>query len=111
MQVNIAQSFSSFWGFASLGYKLRGESDLFAGLENTFYTSLSVERAVNSRWSLGLIYDYREAASSFSQETHELLPYLRWSPNAHWDFSAFSIFGFTQDSPDIGVLGQLSYRW
>ncbi|MDT8428600.1 MAG: transporter [Pseudomonadales bacterium] len=106
--------------FATLGYRKRGDSDLFAELEDTVWGSLGLQRPLASSWvsanipgqlSIGLIYDYREAASISSNETHELVPFLSWSPLPRWSFMTYIIEGFTSDSADRAAGVQLNYRW
>ncbi|MES3006346.1 MAG: hypothetical protein V4751_01090 [Pseudomonadota bacterium] len=97
--------------FATAGYKFRGRSFLFNEMTDSAYLSLGFSRPLSQSWSYGLIYDYREAASESSKDTHELLPYLSWSPASRWTLMGYLVKGFTRDSADYALGGQLSYRW
>lgn len=97
--------------FASLGYNKRGKSMLYPGLKNSFYTQVGVANPLTESVSAGVFYDYRQSASRFSTESHELSPYLSWQLDDSWSVTALGIFGFTDASPEIGVMGQLRYSW
>lgn len=120
LQVDAYQLLGQTTLFATLGYRKRGDSALFAELNDTFWGSLGAQRPLASSWistnipgqlSIGLIYDYREAASVTSSETHELVPFLSWSPVPRWSFMTYLIKGFTTDSADRAAGVQLTYRW
>jgi len=97
--------------FATLGYKMRGRSDLFSSMTDSGFVSLGFARPLSERLSAGLIYDFREAASQTSAETHELLPYVSWAIANEWTLMSYVVKGFTEDSADIAVGVQLNYRW
>lgn len=111
VQVDLYQLLGDNTLFATAGYKFRGQSILFSEMVDSAYVSLGVVRPFNDRWSYGLIYDYREAASLSSVETHELLPFVSWIPAPRWTLMCYISKGFTRDSADIAVGTQLSYRW
>jgi len=111
VQVDIAQALSTFTVFGTLGYRFRGKSVMFAGLKDSPFVQLGVARRLNETWTTGVFYDFRAAASQFSGETHELLPYLSWSPNPKWSVTGFAGWGFTEDSPDYSMFARLSYSW
>lgn len=97
--------------FATLGYKIRGKSDLFNSMTDSGFVSLGFARPLSEKFSAGIIYDFREAASSASGETHEVLPYVSWALANEWTLMSYVVKGFTEDSADIAVGVQLNYRW
>lgn len=97
--------------FASLGYNKRGKSMLYPGLKNSLYSQVGIASPFTDTISAGVFYDYRQSASRFSTESHELSPYLSLQLDDSWSFTALGIFGFTDASPEIGVMGQLRYSW
>lgn len=111
LQLDLYQLLGNSTLFATAGYKLRGKSTLFSEMSNSAYVSLGFSRPFSQSWSYGLIYDYREAASETSKETHELLPYLSWLPAPGWSLMSYAVKGFTRDSADYALGMQLSYRW
>lgn len=111
LQLDAYQQLGQTTLFATLGYKIRGRSDLFNSMTNSGFVSLGFSRPLSERLSAGLIYDFREAASSTSGESHEVLPYLSWAIANEWTLMSYAVKGFTQDSADIAVGIQLNYRW
>lgn len=111
LQLDLYQMLGNSTLFATAGYKFRGKSTLFNEMSNSAYVSFGLSRPLSQRWSYGLIYDYREAASESSKETHEILPYLSWLPAPGWSLMSYAVKGFTRDSADYALGMQLSYRW
>jgi len=110
-QVDVYKLLGRTTVFSTLGYKFRGKSTLFDQMTDSAFVSLGFSQPVNERWSYGLIYDFREAASATSGETHELLPYVSWAPAQSWSLMLYAAKGFTIDSPDVAVGLQLGRRW
>ena len=111
VQVDLSQDFSGIVGFATLGYTWRGETTLFPGLSDAAFAQIGLAVPLNDRVNIGAYYDYREAASKFSAESHELLPYVNWQLSDHWSVTGLISTGFTEASADLGVLAQLRYSW
>ncbi len=110
-QVDISQNYGSSVLFATIGYTFRGKTDFYTALEDSIYMQLGVARPLTHRWNMGVFYDFREPASTFSPEIHEIVPYLSWQISDSWSFTGLAAFGFTDASAETAVLGQLSYRW
>lgn len=94
--------------FSTFGYKQRGKTPLY-DLENSLYTSLGFMRQYGENTYLGLLYDYREKASSNSFESHELMPFISYNLGTQWNLMFYSIVGFTESSADKTIGMQLSY--
>lgn len=97
--------------FGSLGYRYRQHSPFFDQLENSYSASLGISRQWGESLQFGAIYDYRQAVSAFTKDTHELLPYFSWTPMPAWSLMFYTIKGFTEESADRAAGMQLSYRW
>lgn len=115
-QIDLYQMLGEATVFATLGRRFRAKSEWFHGLRDSNYLSLGFSRpwpgqGRSGQWRYGTIYDYREAVSALSVETHELLPYLSWSPTPRWTLMGYTAAGFTRDSPDFAVGLQLNYQW
>ncbi len=110
-QVELSKGFGSSVLFSAIGHTIRGKTDLYPGLQNSAFAQLGLAKTINSQWNIGLFYDYREAASSFSQEVHELVPYFSWQISTNCSFTGLAAVGFTNASASTAVLGQLSYSW
>ncbi len=111
VQIDLSQNLGNAGVFASLGYNFRGKSNLFEGLEDSAFAQLGFVYPLSDKINAGVFYDFREPASSFSGETHEIVPYFTWQISENWIFTGVSSWGFTDASADVTVLGQLSYSW
>jgi len=111
MQVDLYQLAGPLTVFASAGYRYRRQSPFYPGLENSVFASLGASANWGDALQYGLIYDYRQAASDFTGETHELLPYLSWTMSPAWSAMLYTVTGFTEDSADFAAGLQLSRRW
>ena len=110
-QLDLSANLGSAAVFASLGYNARGKTNLYPGLRNSFFTQLGVAQPLNDSFSIGIFHDYRQAASAYSPESHELTPYFSWQFSERWSFTGLAIFGFTDASADSAMMGQLRYSW
>lgn len=110
-QLDVSANVGEAAVFASLGYNKRGKSMLYPGLKDSFYAQVGVANPLTESISAGVFYDFRQSASRFSTESHELSPYVSWQLNDSWSFTTLGIFGFTDASPETGVMGQLRFSW
>ncbi len=110
-QVDLSQNYGSSVLFATVGYTFRGKTDFYSGLEDSAYLQLGIARPLAPQWNIGAFYDYREPASAFSPEVHEIVPYFSWQISESWSFTGLAAFGFTDASADTAILGQISYSW
>ena len=110
-QIDISQNHGNSVLFGTFGYTFRGKTDFYAGLADSAYVQMGVAWPFASRWNVGIFYDFREPASTFSTEIHELVPYFNYRLSDSWSFTGLTAFGFTQASATAAVLGQLSYSW
>ena len=94
--------------FSSVGYRQRGKTPLY-DLQDSAFGSVGVMRQYGEQTWLGLIYDYREKASSNSFESHELMPFVSYNINDRWNMMLYTIAGFTDSSADRTVGFQFSY--
>ncbi|MEX2367624.1 MAG: hypothetical protein WD601_13560 [Pseudohongiellaceae bacterium] len=109
-QMDLYKTVDSTTLFTTLGYRRRGRTSLY-DLENSLYFSLGGMRQVSTNTNLGLLYDYREAASSSAYESHELMPFISWDRGQGWNYMLYAIFGFTPGSADQALGAQISYSW
>ena len=111
LQLDISQYWRDWILFGSVGYTYRGNSSLFPDLESGGFAQLGAAKPLDESLSLGFIYDYRQRATSFTSDIHELGPYLNWQFNESWSITALTMAGFTDASSDFSVLAQLRYSW
>ncbi len=111
LQLDFSQAVGDTALFATTGYNWRGKTTLYAGLQNAFFGQIGFSKPIAEGMQAGAFYDYREAASDFAHESHELVPYISWQLDDNWSFTGLSIFGFTPASADFSLMGQLRYSW
>lgn len=111
VQIDAYQNLGATTLFASAGYRYRHRSPVYEGLRDSISFSLGLSRPLMERWQAGVIYDYRQAASTFSGDTHEILPYISWAPSDDWSLMIYTILGYTIDSADKSAGVQITRRW
>lgn len=111
LQLDVSRYWSELLLFASVGYSVRGSSTLFPDLKDGAYLQLGAARNLTESISVGALVDYREAASTLTDDIAEAGPYVNWQLDENWSFTAFSLFGFTDASVDYSVLGQLRFSF
>ncbi len=94
--------------FSTIGYRWRGKTPLY-DLEDSPFASVGIMRQYGENTYLGLMYDYRERASSNSFESHELMPFVSWNLAERWNIMVYTIVGFTDSSADKTAGFQISY--
>jgi len=110
-QIDFSQYLGNSVLFATFGYTFRGNSSIYQGLSDSAFAQLGFATPVSSNWNFGIFYDFRQSASSFTPEVHELVPYFSWEIAPNWTFTGMTSWGFTEASADLTALGQISYRW
>ena len=110
-QVDLSKHVGNSVLFATLGYSFRGKSNIYQGLRDSAFAQFGIAKPLSQRLNIGMFYDFREQASVFSPEIHELVPYFSWQLSPKWTFTGMTTKGFTDGSAGLSALGQLSYRW
>jgi hypothetical protein len=87
--------------FGSAGYKVFGQSAGYT-LNNALYGSVGVSNKVGARNSIGLIYDYREATSSWSDPQQMWTAFWNAKIGSNWKVQSYLFKGIGMSSPDMG---------
>ncbi|MDT8399766.1 MAG: hypothetical protein RQ899_14245 [Pseudomonadales bacterium] len=109
-QLDFYQTVASTTWFSNIGYRDRGKTPLYE-LSDSAYFSLGAMQQITESSSIGLVYDFREAAAKSSVESHELMPFYSWTPASDWTLMFYTIVGFTNSSADRVVGFQLSHTF
>ncbi len=109
-QFDLYKTLNSTTLYSTLGYRKRGRTPLYE-LQDSSYFSLGAVQQLNDTSAIGLIYDFREAASNSSLEGHELMPFYSWTPDEKWNLLLYTIVGFTDSSADQAFGFQISYSF
>lgn len=111
LQIDGALPLASSVVFASVGYSDRGASSLYPDILSSGFAQLGVARRTSARTSVGLLYDFRETASSLYADAHEASLYGSLEFDRHWTLTGLVSAGLNESSADAGLYFQLSYRW
>ncbi|MBB5517792.1 transporter [Amphiplicatus metriothermophilus] len=101
VQADIFRSFGPLTPFAMVGYRFRGDPEGF-DLENSFLASGGAVLKMSDRFSVGGVFDYREAATVFSEDSREISPFIAFKPAENVTVNAYGVFGLSDGSPDTG---------
>lgn len=96
--------------FASVGYRFLGSAPDIA-LDDVVTAAGGAQYRVLDAFYLGLLVDWRQAASSSSGERLELVPIASWRWRPHWALSGYATAGLADGSPDAGGGVTLGYRF
>jgi hypothetical protein len=110
LQVDLARVYGKLTPLATLGYKMKGDPSE-VDLDNVFFASLGVAYQVSARATAGLIADWQEATSRFSDEALEAMAYLSYRVDDRWSVTGYAVAGFTDGSPDEGIGLQATYSY
>lgn len=94
--------------FAGAGYRFMGEPNGI-DLNDRWLASAGVDAELVPALSVGLSYDYREAATSSSSAAHEISPWLGFQVSDDLRIEPYGIIGLSSASPDYGFGARLSW--
>ncbi len=110
VDVTVQAEMSKFIGpvvpFASLGYRFVGEPDTFM-LNDIWIASAGAAYYISNKASIGVSYDYREAASALAEDSKEIFAYLDLKATKKWGVVLYGVAGLSDGSPDFGAGLQL----
>jgi hypothetical protein len=108
--VDVSKPFGDLTPFATAGHRWVGDPSGL-DLHDTWLASAGLAARLSERLSGGLVYDYREASSSDSGDSHELGPYVSYRLTSHWKLGAYGFVGLSRSAADFGLGTTLGYRW
>lgn len=102
LQLDASKTWGKWSPFATAGYQFMGSSARL-DLDNRFYGSLGVTRALPGKSSAGVSYDFRQAASKSSDDSHEVGVFGTWRAADDWRLTVYSAAGLSDGAPDLNV--------
>jgi hypothetical protein len=108
LELALSDRFGDWSPYVEAGYRFMGSTSQF-DLHNRWLTSIGVTYTLSDRWSFGVAYDYRQAASNRSYASHELVPYASIRLDKGFRLGPYVAIGLSRGSPDYAVGLQL--RW
>lgn len=109
LQADLTRAINAWSPFLTLGYQFMGSSDDLP-LDDRAYGSIGVTIRASSKLSGGAAYDFRQAASDRSDDSHEVGVFGTWRVKPSWRLSAYASVGLSDGAPDwnIGLQTQVS---
>lgn len=87
--------------FGTIGYKIFGQSTGYI-LDNVFYGSAGISNKIGDKNSIGLIYDYRQPASAWSDSQEMWTVFWNNKISSKWKAQTYLFIGKGSSSPDNG---------
>ncbi|MCF6292740.1 MAG: hypothetical protein L3J04_05030 [Robiginitomaculum sp.] len=95
--------------FGTIGYRFIGSSSVLP-LQSGFLGSAGMSVNLSDNTSIGMIYDYREAAGFGGADPSEMTGFVSYKLSKQVRFQTYAILGFSNGSPDAGGGISLSFR-
>jgi hypothetical protein len=102
LELTLSKRFGNFTPFGSFGYRWMGDPP-GVDLDDRWLASAGVSYRIDRRWSVGLLYDWRQTAISWFEDAHELMPYTSIRLGPRLRLQPYGIIGLADGSPDWGV--------
>lgn len=106
LQADLAYGAGSVTPMATLGYKFSGGAEY----ANQLIASIGFNYQWQEPLNTGVFLDYRDAATSTSENRQEAFVYLTRALNSKFSVTIYGVKGFTTASPDLGVGLTLSIK-
>lgn len=100
-EASLYKIFGGVSAFGTAGYKTFGQSVGYT-LNNVFYGSLGISNKLSEQTSAGLIYDYRQPTSSWSDPQKMWTVFMNRKINTKWRVQTYLFTGSGISSPDFG---------
>ena len=107
VQFDVAKIFGATTGFATLGWKNKGDSDL----DDPVFASIGFAYKLSPTTSVGLAYDWRDRLSSDNDEISEATLFSSHKLSEQWRLQVYAMKGFSDSSPDWGGGAMVSYKY
>jgi Putative MetA-pathway of phenol degradation len=108
LQIDAFQSFGNVTPYATLGYRIRGSSDLIS-LKNSFYGSAGFSYKLSPDNSAGVSFDFQTKSSDFLQNRYEVIPFFSFKASPDWKLLFYGSAGFSDSVPNFGLGVQIKY--
>ncbi len=102
LQADGLYSFGSLTSFGTLGYKIYGDPPGM-NYENVFYYSIGGSHSFSNILSGGLIYDFRQSATTSGTAVKEVTAFTSRKLDSKTKLLVYLVKGLSEGSPDWGV--------
>lgn len=108
-QLDVAQTYGKVTPFGTLGYKTLGNPPGYK-LNNEAYGSLGFSYKFSPVTSGGLIYDYKQAATSYGTASQDLVAFTVYKQTRALSWIGYVVGGLSNGAPNSAVGVQVSYK-
>jgi hypothetical protein len=98
LQTEITETIGPVSVFGGVGYRFKGGSRYDDIVVAGAGASLRFARS----FSAGVAYDFREAATSATDDSHEIVPFMSIRMSERFRLGPYAVFGLSDGSPDYG---------
>jgi hypothetical protein len=110
LQLDVSKSFGRLTPFAGFGYRFLGTSAIL-DLNGVAFASGGLGVRITDRLSAGAVYDWQQAATSTTTDSHGISPYASYRVTKHISMNPYGVVGLSESAPDYGVGLQFAFRF
>jgi opacity protein-like surface antigen len=108
LQADISKSMGRFYPFAGVGYRFVGNPP-GSDLSNKWLAYAGVSTRINSKFSLGVSYDWSQSTVRTRADAHELSPFASFKISKSFAIDPYGVIGLSDNSPDWGIGMQIRF--
>ena len=109
-EAEVFREFGRWTPYLNLGYRFMGDG-IDTELDNVWFGSVGIDLGVGSRTSVGLIYDFRQAALAGRTEPQELVPYTIFRFSESIRLMTYVVIGLSASSANLGMGSNIALTW
>ncbi|HYD85316.1 MAG TPA: hypothetical protein VEA63_14720 [Opitutus sp.] len=109
-QADLYQAFGDIIPFASFGYRMMGTSAMYP-LEDGFYVTIGSSYRLTQKTVIGAAYDWRAKIIEGAENGTDMIAFIATNPNPNWSLLAYTLIGFNDASPELGLGGLATYKF
>ena len=109
-KAEVFESIGRFTPYLSSGRKFYERCGCEDSLRDRFFASVGATVVWTKKLSVGVGYDWLEAARKGNPDSHEIVPYASYRLNDDWSVGPYTVIGLSNGSPDFGVGFSVSVR-
>ena len=102
LQLDGLKTLARFTTLGTLGYKVLGDP-VGVNFDNVWFSAVGGAYRYSAQGSIGLIYDYRQAATAAADAQREFTAYLGTKTDSGNRFQVYVLAGLSDSSPDWGA--------
>lgn len=110
VQVDAYKTYDRVTVFGGIGYMVLGSSE-FIQLEDVWSANLGASYQLSSSDSLGVSFDWREAASPSGSAQREIMGFWTRKLDRTWKAQLYGLVGLSDGSPDWGFGASAAYAF